>query len=62
MLALVTTVPMVLCVNPAVPAKTVAEFVAYAKQNPGKLNFGSSGSGGFIHLAARCSSRWPGSR
>ncbi|HEX9588384.1 MAG TPA: tripartite tricarboxylate transporter substrate binding protein [Bradyrhizobium sp.] len=31
--------------------KTVAEFVAYAKQNPGKLNFGSAGTGGTIHLA-----------
>ena len=52
MLALVTEVPVVLCVHPSVPAKTVAEFVAYAKQNPGKLNFGSAGTGGFIHLAA----------
>ena len=52
MLALVTEVPVVLCVNPSVPAKTVAEFVAYAKQNPGKLNFGSSGTGSFTHLAA----------
>ena len=51
MLALVTEVPLVLCVNPSVPAKTVAEFVAYAKQNPGKLNFGSSGTGSFTHLA-----------
>jgi tripartite-type tricarboxylate transporter receptor subunit TctC len=51
MLALVTDVPVVLCVNPSVPAKTVAEFVAYAKQNPGKLNFGSSGTGSFTHLA-----------
>ena len=52
MLALVTEVPVVLCVHPSVPAKTLAEFVAYAKQNPGKLNFGSSGTGSFTHLAA----------
>ncbi len=52
MLALVTEVPVVLCVNPSMPVKTVAEFVAYAKQNPGKLNFGSSGTGSFTHLAA----------
>ena len=51
MLALVTEVPVVLCVNPTVPAKTIAEFVAYARQNPGKLNFGSSGTGSFTHLA-----------
>jgi tripartite-type tricarboxylate transporter receptor subunit TctC len=52
MLALVTETPVVLCVHPSVPAKTVAEFVTYAKQNPGKLNFGSSGTGSFTHLAA----------
>jgi tripartite-type tricarboxylate transporter receptor subunit TctC len=52
MLALVTEVPVVLCIHPSVPAKTVAEFVAYARQNPGKLNFGSSGTGSFTHLAA----------
>src|SRR5665811_2408523 len=40
-----------LCIHPSVPAKTIAEFVAYAKQNPGKLNFGSSGTGSFTHLA-----------
>jgi tripartite-type tricarboxylate transporter receptor subunit TctC len=51
MLALVTEVPVVLCVHPSVPAKTVAELVAYAKQNPGKLNFGSAGTGSFTHLA-----------
>jgi tripartite-type tricarboxylate transporter receptor subunit TctC len=52
MLALVTETPVVMCVNPSVPAKTIAEFVAYAKQNPRKLNFGSSGTGSFTHLAA----------
>ena len=38
-------------VHPSVPAKSVAEFVAYAKQNPGKLSFSSAGTGGVIHLA-----------
>jgi tripartite-type tricarboxylate transporter receptor subunit TctC len=50
-LALITEVPVVMEVHPSVPAKTVAEFVAYAKQNPGKLSFGSAGTGGTIHLA-----------
>ena len=51
MLALVTDLPVVMEVHPSVPANTVAEFVAWAKQNPGKLNFGSAGTGGTIHLA-----------
>ena len=51
MLALVTEVPVMLGVHPSVPVKTLAEFVAYAKQNPGKLNFGSAGTGSFTHLA-----------
>jgi tripartite-type tricarboxylate transporter receptor subunit TctC len=51
MLTLVTDLPVVMEVHPSVPAKTVAEFVAWAKQNPGKLNFGSAGTGGTIHLA-----------
>jgi tripartite-type tricarboxylate transporter receptor subunit TctC len=50
-LALITEVPVVMEVHPSVPARTVAEFVAYAKQNPGKLSFGSAGTGGTIHLA-----------
>jgi tripartite-type tricarboxylate transporter receptor subunit TctC len=50
-LGLITELPVVMEVHPSLPVKTVAEFVAYAKQNPGKLNFGSAGTGGTIHLA-----------
>src|SRR5438105_15121392 len=38
-------VPQVMVVNPAFPANTVAEFIAYAKANPGKVNFASAGNG-----------------
>jgi tripartite-type tricarboxylate transporter receptor subunit TctC len=50
-LAIITEDPLVMEVHPSVPARSVAEFVAYAKQNPGKLSFGSAGTGGVIHLA-----------
>src|SRR4029077_17134947 len=40
----------VMVINPSVPAKTVPEFVAYAKANPGKINMGSSGSGSVSHV------------
>jgi tripartite-type tricarboxylate transporter receptor subunit TctC len=42
--------PYVLVVHPSVPAKTVPEFIAYAKANPGKINMGSSGSGAVSHV------------
>ena len=46
----VITVPTVMMVNPGVPAKTVAEFIAYAKANPGKINMSSPGIGSVNHI------------
>ena len=47
----IVRVPNIMVVNPLVPVKTVPEFIAYAKANPGKVNFGSAGIGSSIHMA-----------
>ena len=44
-------VPNVMEVNPLVPANTVPEFIAYAKANPGKINYASAGTGTLLHVA-----------
>ena len=50
--ALVASAPLALVVHPALPAKTVKEFIALAKARPGELNYFSSGTGSGTHLAA----------
>jgi len=47
----IVRVPNVMEVNPSVPARTVDEFIAYAKANPGKVNYASAGNGTTVHLA-----------
>jgi tripartite-type tricarboxylate transporter receptor subunit TctC len=51
-IAAIATTPMVMCVNPSFPARSVPEFIAQAKANPDKLNCASSGIGSPPHVAA----------
>ena len=50
-ISLIGTTSMVLVLHPSVPAKSVSEFIAYAKANPGKINYGSAGVGSILHLS-----------
>jgi tripartite-type tricarboxylate transporter receptor subunit TctC len=50
-IAVIGATPMVLVVNPKVPAKTLQEFIALLKAHPGKYNYASSGNGTILHLA-----------
>ena len=59
---LVADVPNILVVNNDIPAKTLAEFERYAKANPGKLNFGSTGIGSSMHLAGELFMRETGAQ
>jgi tripartite-type tricarboxylate transporter receptor subunit TctC len=47
----IARVPNVMLVNPSVPASTVPEFISYARTSPGKVNMGSGGTGGPVHMA-----------
>ena len=58
----IADVPNVLVVNPDVPAKTLEAFIAYAKANPGKLNYGSTGVGTSSHLSSFMLSKQTGAQ
>ena len=51
LITLVVRVPEVLAVHPSLPVNSLADFVSYAKANPGKISYGSAGGGSITHLA-----------
>jgi tripartite-type tricarboxylate transporter receptor subunit TctC len=52
-IASIVRIPMVMLVNPSLPAKTVPEFIAYAKANPGKVSMASTGVGSTTHMTGK---------
>ena len=61
-ISMTSDTPLVFAVNPALPARTVKEFIALAKQRPGEISSGSSGSGSTGHVAAEMFARQAGIR
>jgi tripartite-type tricarboxylate transporter receptor subunit TctC len=59
-ITLAATSPFIIAVHPSLPVNSIGELVSYAKANPNKLNFGSSGSGGAPHLAGELFKRTAG--